>query len=90
MLSYFLPALGIKLIAVADESTKHGHRAPGRHSSVVLIKFSHRHFQRIGRIGGANSRKNLKPSKRRALARKAGKASAMARLRHNGHGHHPA
>jgi hypothetical protein len=87
MLSYLLPALGIKLVAVAAD-VPHGDRSPGRHSATVLIKFSHRHFQRIGRIGGHNSRKNLSKTKARALARKAGKASAMARLRHNGAAHH--
>jgi hypothetical protein len=73
-LSYLLPALGIKLIAVADESVRHGDRAPGRHAATVHFVFSARHMKQIQRKGGANSRKNLSKAKARALARRAARA----------------
>jgi hypothetical protein len=85
MLGYLLPALGIKLIAVADESVPHGTRAPGRHAATVHFVFSARHMKQIQQKGGHNSRKNMSKAKARALARRA----ARARWR-NGHASVPA
>jgi hypothetical protein len=82
-LSFLLPALGLSLIVLVDETAKHGTRAPGRHGATVHFVFSARHMKQIQRKGGANSRKNLTPAKRRALARRAARARWQ-----NGHAHH--
>jgi hypothetical protein len=87
-LPFLLPALGMKLIAVEDMQaverikTTAAPRDESRvHNTVVSFQLSRRHFQRMGRIGGANSRKYLLPAERTRLARKAGLASAQARRR---------
>jgi hypothetical protein len=83
---FLLPALGMKLIAVEDLQaverikTRAEPRDEGKdHSSVVILEFSRRHFRRIGRKGGQNSRRFLSPKERTRLARRAGLASAEAR-----------
>ena len=81
-LSFLLPALGAALVLVEDlESLEQiRKRFPERHASAIRngavhFVFSRRHMRKIARKGGANSRKNMSPRQRRALARKA----AMAR-----------
>jgi general stress protein YciG len=88
LLGLILPALGLRLIAIADDAmlarfcAAIRHRAGNKRSAAVLVRFSRRYMQRIGRKGGRNSRKNMTKAKARALGRRAGKASAMARANH--------
>lgn len=77
-----LPALGCALVLIVDDAAmlQVGSRLvkrdfPNRaHSAVVHYSVSLRFLRKIGRKGGANSRKNLTPQKRRRLARKAANA----------------
>jgi hypothetical protein len=85
-LPFLLSALGIRLIALTDPQSEERINATAAprdesrvHSDVVTLQFSRRHFQRMGRIGGAASRKYLSPEERTRLARKAGFSSAEAR-----------
>jgi hypothetical protein len=82
-----LPALGVRLVLVEDPEAlaRIGSRlvkrkaSAARHSAPVSFQFSRRHMQRIGRIGGTNSRKHLTRERVTELASKAGKAGAKAR-----------
>jgi hypothetical protein len=76
------PALGVKLIAVEDAEAlerlkgKVAKRritgaASGLQSAVVELKFSRRHFKKIGEAGGKNSRKNMSREQASELARRA-------------------
>ena len=80
-LPLMLGALGLALVVVEDESAlvKVKPRLvkrslPLMHSASVHVHFSRRFLRQIQRKGGANSRKNLSPKKRRALARRAARA----------------
>jgi hypothetical protein len=78
-LGLILPALGIRLLAVADDQAlerfqkqpryRAGMAGANAKQSVALL-FSRRHFARIGRIGGQRTRQYLRKAKARALARK--------------------
>jgi hypothetical protein len=75
-------ALGLRLVVVEDETalerlrdrTQPRSRVGGAslmHSDVVQLKFSRRHFRRIGRKGGGNSRKGMGPEEASRLGRRA-------------------
>jgi hypothetical protein len=90
-LGFVLPALGMKLIAVEDLQAVERINATAEprddgkdHSAVVTLQFSRRHFQRIGRRGGAASRKYMTRAAASALGRKA--AAARRPRRQNGAG----
>jgi hypothetical protein len=77
------PALVVKLIAVEDTDAlarlkgkaerRHLTGAASLHNGAVEFKFSRRYFQKIGKQGGANSRKGMSRARARAraLARRA-------------------
>jgi hypothetical protein len=95
-LSCVLPALAIRLIAVADPealeriSSRLVKRQAGnashaeQHGGTVVFQFSRRYMRSIQRKGGTNSRKYLPPKKVKELARKAGRAGAAARWKNGG------
>jgi hypothetical protein len=75
-------ALGLRLVVVEDRAAleRLRDRAQPRsrvggaslmHSGAVQFKFSHRHFRRIGRKGGRNSRKGMGPEEASRLGRRA-------------------
>jgi hypothetical protein len=87
LLGFMLPALGMKLVAVEDDEILAIIRGKAdkrdntktSHSAVVSFSLSKRFLRKIGRKGGANSRKYLSRERVTELARKAGKAGAIAR-----------
>jgi hypothetical protein len=89
-LGFVLPALGMKLVAMEDLQAVERIRATTEprdgskdhsHNRVVILEFSRRHFQRMGRIGGANSRKYMTPAQASALGRRAAAARRQASRR---------
>jgi hypothetical protein len=74
-----LSDMGIAVLVVQDEPPLARVRATSEprdesrvhNDGVVTLEFPRRHFQRIGRMGGSNSRRYLSPAERRRLARKA-------------------
>jgi hypothetical protein len=83
---FLLSALGVRLVLQVDPDALERikriakPREPGRArlNGVTSLVFHRRHYQRMGRLGGAK-RRFLSPEERTRLARKAGLASAEAR-----------
>lgn len=82
-MGYFLPALAIRLVAVADEAKEAEIRArittPRKagnalHAGTVEFIFSKRHMRKIQKRGGQNSRKYMPKKRATEIARKANKS----------------
>jgi hypothetical protein len=87
-LPLLLAALGMKLVAEVDEQKTAALQARIRGSTrneshvrndVVHIEYSRRHFQRMGKRGGPNSRAYMSPRQASALGKRAAQARWSSR-----------
>jgi hypothetical protein len=93
-ISVLLPALGTKLLLVADPQALERIKSRlvkrnsqnARQDTAIAVSFtvSRRFLRQIGRIGGANSRKYMSPERASEIASKAGKMGARARWKNGG------